>query len=225
MANDKKTEETGIDQLNSTLTHAGEHIANNKKIIYWTVGAIVLIAVFIMSYFFIYKNPRTNSAWEAYAKVEQTAAGNDSIAAAEYKKVADKYGNTDAGNVAALEAGTRLYTLGKYEDAAKYLKKFDTDDEVLMANALILTGDCFVNLKKYPEAIDYFKKGVSEAKGNDQIVPRALLKMAVVYDEQKKYDQALTCYEQIASEYPDFQPGTGMSVEAYIAREQARLGK
>lgn len=225
MANDKKTEETGIDQLNSTLTHAGEHIANNKKIIYWTVGAIVLVAVFIMSYYFIYKNPRNNSAWEAYAKVEQTAQGNDSIAAVEYKKIADKYGNTAAGNVSALEAGTRLYNLGKYEEAAKYLKKFDTDDDVLLSNSLILTGDCYVNLKKYPEAIDCFKKGIKEANGNDQIVPRALLKMAVVYDEQKKYDQALGCYEQIASEYPEFQPGTGMSIEGYVAREQARLGK
>lgn len=225
MANDKKTEETGIDQLNSTLTSAGEKLANNKKIIYWTVGAIVLVGVFIMGYFFIYKNPRTNAAWEAYDKVEQTAAGNDSIAAVEYKKVADKYGNTNAGNVAALDAGQSLYRLGKYEDAAKYLKKFDTSDEVLGANVLILTGDCLVNLKKYDEAIGYFKKGIKAANGNDQIVPRALLKMAAVYDEQKKYDQSLSCYEQIFADYPDFQPGSGMSIEAYIAREEARLGK
>lgn len=225
MANDKKTEETGLDQINNTLTSAGEKLANNKKIIYWTVGAIVLVGVFVASYFFIYRNPNNNKAWEAYAKVEQKAMGNDSIAAAEYKTIADKYSNTDAGNIAALEAGTALYNQGKYEEAAKYLKKFDTDDEVLAANAYILTGDCLVNLKKYDEAITFFQKGVKEGKGNEQIVPRALLKMAVVYDEQKNYEKALSCYQQIASEFPNFQPGTGLGIEAYVAREEARLGK
>lgn len=226
MANDKQnTEETGLDQLNSSLTSAGEKLANNKKIIFWSVGAILLVGCFVLSYLFIYKNPRTNSAWEAYAKVETTAAGNDSIAAAEYKKVADKYSSTPGGNVAALDAGSHLYNLGKYEEAAKYLKKFESDDDVLMANALILTGDCYTNLKKYNEAIEYFKKGVSEADGNGQIVPRALMKMAVVYDELKQYDQALNCYNRIASEYPEFQPGNGLSIEAYAAREEARLGK
>lgn len=226
MANDKNNiEETGLDQLNSSLTSAGEKLANNKKIIFWSVGAILVVGCFVLSYLFIYKNPRTNSAWEAYAKVETTAAGNDSIAAAEYKKVADKYSTTPGGNVAALDAGSHLYALGKYEEAAKYLRKFDSDDEVLMANALILTGDCYANLKKYNEAIEFFKKGIAEADGNGQIVPRALMKMAVVHDELKQYDQALNCYNRISAEYPDFQPGNGLSIEAYAAREEARLGK
>ncbi|MDE6294830.1 MAG: hypothetical protein K2M03_02065, partial [Muribaculaceae bacterium] len=58
-----------------------------------------------------------------------------------------------------------------------------------------------------------------------QIVPIALLKEANVYDEQKKYQNALDCYTRIQTEFPTFQFGNGMSVEAYIAREQARLGK
>ncbi|MBD5309181.1 MAG: tetratricopeptide repeat protein [Muribaculaceae bacterium] len=222
--NQNQQDETAIDKMNSQLTAAGDKIANNKKYIYWTLGVIVLVGVFVMSYFFIYRNPRLNAAFEAYNKVELNAMGNDSVAAAQYKAVADKYSN-QAGKLAALSAGESLYNLGKYQEAADYLKRFSCSDPVLEANALVLTGDCYVNLKKYDEALSYFSKAIKKADRNPQIVPRVLLKEANIYDEQKKYDKALDCYSQIKKEYPEFVMGNGLSVDAYIARENARLGK
>ena len=223
--NQNQQDETAIDKMNSQLTAAGDRIANNKKYLYWGVGIILVVAVFTISYLFIYRNPRLNKAFEAYNKVEMSAMGNDSIAAAQYKAVADQYKGNDAGNLAALSAGESYYNLGKYEEAAEYLKRFSCGDPVLEANALVLTGDCYVNLKKYDEAISYFKKAIKKADRNPQIVPRVLLKEANVYDEQKKYADALDCYTQIKKDYPEFIPGNGIEIDAYIARENARLGK
>ena len=204
MANKNEVEEqNAIDKLNTNLSEASEKIAENKKVIFWVIGGLAVVAAFVLSYFFIYRNPHLNKAFEAYNQVEIQAQGNDSVAAAEYKKVADKYGNTDAGN----------------------LEKFSTSEPVLAANALALTGDCYVNLKKYDKAIEYFEKAIKKADRNPQIAPRVLLKEANVYDEQKKYDKALGCYQQIKDLYPAFQTGNGMSIDAYIARENARLGK
>ena len=90
---------------------------------------------------------------------------------------------------------------------------------------MTLQGDCYVNLKQYDKALSCFDKAVKKADGNPQIAPRVLLKEANVYDAQKKYADALKCYERIASDFPTFQLGNGMTVEAYIAREKARLGK
>lgn len=226
MANKNEVEEqNAIDKLNTNLGTAGEKIANNKKIILWVVGGIAVVAAFVLSYFFIYRNPKLNKAFEAYTQVEIQAQGNDSIAAGEYKKVADKYSGTDAGELAALSAAESYYNLGKYKEAAQCLEGFSTSEPVLMANALALTGDCYVNLKQYDKALDYFKKAVSKGDKNPQIVPRVLLKEANVYDEQKKYDKALECYEQIKADYPQFEVGNGIGVDAYIAREKARLGK
>lgn len=228
MASDKnqnQQEETSIDQLNNHLTSAGEKLANNKKIIFWAVGALAVVACFTLSYLFIYRNPRLNKSFEAYNQVEITAMGNDSIAAAEYKKVADNYSSTDAGNLAALSAGESLYNEGKYEEAVKYLDKFSSDDDVLDANATVLKGDCYVNLKKYDKALECYGKALKQADGNSQIAPRVLLKEANIYDAQKKYDKALECYTRIQNEYPMFQFGNGVAIEAYIERENARLGK
>lgn len=223
--NTNQQDETAIDKMNSQLTAAGDKIANNKKIIYITTGAIILVAVVILGYLFGYRKPREEKAFEAYNKVEQQAFANDSIAAAQYKQVADNFSGSDAANLAALSAGEALYNEGKYEEAAKYLGKFSSDDAVLDANAMVLTGDCYVNLKKYDDALSAYQKAVRKADGNPQIVPRVLLKEANVYDEQKKYDKALECYISIKNDFPEFRLGNGLDIDAYIARENARLSK
>lgn len=225
MADNKKMQqdENAIDQLNSNLTRAGMKVEENKKVIFWAIGGILVVAAFVCSYFFIFRNPKLNKADEAFNKVEMTAA-NDTVAAQEYAKAADEYSGTDAGRNAALAAAESYYSIGKYQDAVKYLEKFSSGDEVLEANAKVLLGDCYVNLKKYPEAIEAFKDAVKKADGNPQIAPRALMKQAVVYDEQKKYADALACYETIQKDYPNFMAGN-VEIEAYIEREKARLGK
>ena len=142
----------------------------------------------------------------------------------QYKEVADKFSGK-AANLAALSAAESFYNEGNYEEAVKYLKKFSSKDAVLDANAMVLTGDCYVNLKKYDDAISAYQQAVRKADGNSQIVPRVLLKEANVYDEQKKYDKALECYTIIKKDFPDYRLGNGVDIDAYIARENARLGK
>ena len=221
---DRHQDETAIDRMNSHLTDAGSKIADNKKIILIAVGIILVVAAFVLSYLFIYKNPHVEKAFEAYNGVE-TQALNDSTAAAQYMEVADQYGSDDAGKLAALSAGEALYNQGRYEEAATYLKKFSSKDDILEANALVLTGDCYVNLENYDEAINYFQKAIRKANGNPQIVPRVLLKEANVYDAQGNFGKALECYEQIKNNFPEFKLGNGLEIDAYIAREIARMGE
>lgn len=226
MANNKnEQDESAIEKLNSNLTGASERIAQNKKAVFLTLGITVLIAAIVLCYVFFFRNPKVNRAFEAYNQVEISAAGNDSVAAVEYKKVGDKYSGTDAGKLAYLSAAESLYNTGKYKEAIECLDKFSSSEAVLESNALVLKGDCYVNLKKYDDALGCYDKAVKKAGVNEQIVPRVLLKEANIYDEQKKYDKALECYEKISKEYPMFTPGNGVTIEAYAEREKARLGK
>lgn len=221
----QEEEQTAIDKLNSNLGSASEKIANNKKIIYIVIGVIAAVAAFVLSYLFIYRNPKLNKAFEAYNQVEITALGNDSIASAEYKKVADNYAGTTAGELAALEAAEYNYNLGNYQEALKYIDKFSTPEPVLAANALVLKGDILVELDKNDEALKAFESAVKKADKNPEIVPRVLLKEASIYTAQKKLDKALECYETIKKDYGQFQFGNGMDIDAYIARLKAELAK
>lgn len=224
--NDNNTEnQNAIENLNSHLTAAGEKVANNKKIVYWTLGIVVIIAAICGAWFWFYKTPRVNNSVAAYDQVETKALGNDTVAAAEYAKVADKFSSTDAGNLAALQAAEAYYRIKKYNEAIKYLDKFSSKDELMEAQAKMLLGDCYVNLKKYDDALNAFNSALRIATGNEQIAPKLLWKEANIYDAQKKYQNALDCYQQIKDAYPEYMFGNGVSVDAYIAREKARLGK
>lgn len=223
--NETPQQQDTLETLNTTLGNASEKLATNKKYLFWFIGTMLIVAAIICAYIFFYSTPRNSKAFEAYNAVEITAQGNDSVAAAEYKKVADKFGNVTAGKLAALSAAEAYYNQGKYKEALTYIDKFSTSEPVLKANALVLKGDCQVNLKEYDKALSSYDKALSAASKNPQIAPRVLLKKANIYDEQKKYDKALGCYEQIKADFPTFIFGNGLSIDAYIAREKARLGK
>lgn len=223
-SNDKnQTEVNAVENINEHLTMAGAKLQSNMKLITWIVAGIVIVGAFVASYFYFFHNPKIEKSWDDYSKVEIQAMGNDSIALAGYKKVVSKYGNTGAGTVASLQAGLTLYQEGKYEEAVKFLKDADIDEPVLRASTTRLIGDCYVNLKKYDTAIEWFDKAYSQADGNPELAPAILMKKANIYEEQKKYQQALDVYEQIKKEYPTFNYGLGM--DAYIARAKGRLGK
>ena len=223
--NNPQEEIRGIENLDAQLTSAGNKLADNKKIIYWATGAVVIIGALLAGYFFLYRNPNINKSFEAYNQVEIDAAGNDSVAAVKYLDVAKKYSGTDAGKLAGLNAAEVLYNQGKYKEAIKALDGFSSGDAVLEANATILKGDCYVNTNNYAEALKCFDQAISIADRNPQIVPRVLLKEANIYDAQKKYADALKCYEQIKTEYPECRLGGGLTIDAYIEREKARIGK
>lgn len=223
--NENPQELNAIDNLNSTLTSAGESVANNKKILYWALGIIVAIAACGAGYMWLYQIPQAKNSRAAYDQVMTKAAGNDSIAATEYAKVADKFSHTDAGKLAALQAAVAFYDLGKYKECVKYLDKFSSADDVLNAQAKVLLGDANVNLKQYDAALNAYNAALRIASANEQIAPVVLWKEANVYDAQKNFKGALECYEQIKNSYPSFSLGNGMSIDAYIAREEARLGK
>lgn len=232
MANENQNSQdtNAIENLNSQLTGASLRLANNKKVIYWIAGGIAVVAVFILSYLFIYRNPRINKSWEAYDKVQLDIAKQsmtDSVAAGEFAKVADNYSGTPAGEVAALSAAEAFYNIGKWDAAIKYLEDFSCSEPVMEAQAKVLLADCYVNkgAANYGKALDLYKKAVKIADGNPQIVPAVLLKEANVYDAQKNYSEALSCYKQIQAEYPEFMPGNGMMIESYIEREIARGAK
>ena len=218
-----------VENLDSHLTKAGQRVANNKKIIYICVGIIAVVAAFVLSYLFIYRNPRLQNSWAAYNQValkQLTQQYNDSTAAQEYQKVATNFSSTPAGNVAALSAAQAYYDVKNYQAAIKLLEKLDLSEPILQSQAMGLLGDCYVNTDKLGEALSAFDKAISIADGNPELVPGFLIKKANIYNFQKQYAKSLACYEEIKSKYPRYTiNNNGLDIDYYIEREKALAGK
>lgn len=231
MASDKNKNQDRnvVENLNTHLTSVGEKVANNKKIIFIGIGIVAVVAAFVLSYLFIFKNPRTNNSWKAYDFVymqqqKQMLAGDTAVAKA-YEKVANQFSSTDAGNIAKLSAAQAFYDAKNYDAAIKYLNKFDISEPQLKIAAKILLGDCYVNKKNYKEALSAYDNALGMADNNTEIAPYILFKEATIYDAQKKYGQAIECYEKIKNEYPDYVSPGQLSMDYYIEREKALSGK
>lgn len=230
MASNKNREEASVvENLDSHLTKVGQKVANNKKIIYISVGVIAVVAAFVLSYLFIYRNPRLQNSWAAYNKVllmqQKGEIANDSIAALKYQEVSTNFSSTPAGNVAALAAAEAFYNTKSYDKAIHLLEKIDLSDPVLESQSKALLADCYVNKKAYDQALKSLDSAIKIADGNPELVPGYLIKKANIFNYQKSYDKSLACYEEIKAKYPQYTIANGLDIDFYIEREKAFAGK
>lgn len=227
MANNKPNEETrtSIDEVNDTLTGIGEKVQSNPKVVVWSCVAVAAVVAIILLYVYVIRQPGQNAANNALGQADiELLMGNDSIALAKYQQVATDHGY-DAGNLANLNAAILLYKQGKYEDALKYLKDYSSSETIIGASAKSLEGDCYVNLKKYPEAIDCYKQAVKISDNNPHYTPAFLLKEATVLREQKDFKAEAAVYEEIMNDYPNYGAEIGVDLEKYLERAQDAAAK
>lgn len=243
----KADDKTKIDELNESLSSAGVKIAQNKAKFGWIIGGVLVAAVAVLG-FVLWRNNSNSKSAQKYTAVEQKAYQaamkdgivNDSVynavSIAELEKIIKSEGSSAGGNLARIEAAERYYDMGKYQNTIDYLKEADIDDKVLKLETDILVGDCYVNLKKYGDALKCYDEVADKAKEYPMVAVRALMKKALVLDEQKKYAEALEVYKLVKKQYPNeideaslaSQAGSqqeAFSIDAFIAREEARLGK
>lgn len=223
----KKVNETrtSIEELNESLSGIEKKVEDNKKMIVWVVAGIIAIAAIIFGYVYLIQNPNMEKAKEEIAKADEDyTMGQDSIALNEYMAVADNYSNS-AANRAGLNAAIILYKQGKYEEAIKYLEKFDATGTIVGPASQALMGDCYVNLQKYDDAVNYFDKAISLAGDNELYTPLFILKKATVLREQQKYAEEAELLQTIKDKYPNFIMGYQVDVDKYLERAKAQAGK
>lgn len=220
-----ETTRTSIDELNESLSTFEQKVENNKKYIYWIAGGIVVLALIILGYVYGIHNPNMENAKAEIAKADMDLSlGKDSVALQEYLAVAANYSN-DPANRASLNAAIILYKEGKYEEAAANIKNFDAEGTIVGPASQSLLGDCYVNLKKYDEAISAFDKAVSLSADNALYTPLFLLKKATVLRELKDFKAEAEILKTIKKKYPEFAANYNVDIEKYLVRAQQQAGE
>ena len=219
----KQATRTTIDELNDKLSSAEQSVEKNKKVIlYIAVAVVAVVALGIWGYHGWYQK-KVNETMEILGQGDAAKMeGNDSLSLKYYKQAAE--GSGKYANRATLEAALVLYNQGKTAEALKYVKDYSAEDALIGSLAKTLEGDCNVNLKKYDEAISCYEKAVKVADGNEQLIPYALYKKAVVLSAQNKHDEAAKVYEEINNKYPMFDQGVqgGLNIKKLMEQEKFR---
>lgn len=216
----KKTEttETGLDNINDSLTSMATKVQDNKKIITICTLAVVAIVVIVLAYVYFFRGPGIAKANDAIGTADLTLAqGNDSLALAQYMNVADEYGY-DAGNRAALESAILLYQQEEYQKALDYLAKYSAEEEIIGAAAYSLKGDCYVNLDKLEDAVKCYKDAISQSDENPAYTPYFMLKLARVYAALGNHAEEAALYKAVKTDYPTYGSSNNIDVEKFYER-------
>jgi tetratricopeptide (TPR) repeat protein len=189
----------------------------SKKIVTWSLIGVAIVLVIGGLIYWMHSSgeSKANDAIGA-ADLEM----NDSIKFAMYKKIADD-GSYKANERAKLMVAIKYYQDGKYNEALSYLDKASVGSDIIQTGAYSLKGDCYANLNKLDDALDCFKKALSEADNNPQLVPFILFKEANIYRAQKKYSDELDVLTTIRQDYP----GYINDIDKYYERAKAAAGK
>jgi len=122
-----------------------------------------------------------------------------------FADVIKEYG-AKAGKAVYFYAGVCELQAGNWEEAIKYLKKYNGKDAILAARAKACIGDAYVGLENYSEAVSCFEKAAACA--DNMFAAGYLQKAGVAYEALGQNDKALACYKKIKEYYPQ-------SIEAY----------
>ena len=219
--NELKQEEKLRQQNVDEAVSKTEQFFNQYKTVIVGCLCVALVAgLSVLAYSKFYLQPKKAEAAAELFRAEQSfAAGEYELALTGddnnlgLRDIVSRYGDK-AGEAVYLYAGVSELSLGNFEDAIKYLKKYDGEDHILLARAQACIGDAYVGLEQYKTAISYFEKAAETS--SDVFSATYLLKAGVAAEEIGDKASALAYYKKIKDQYP--QSVEGMDIDKYITR-------
>ena len=214
--------------MEQSLNQSEAFFIKNKKAIIAAVVAIVVIIAGVVLYKTYVSGPKEIKASTAIAKGQQLfmadnyqqALNGDSASFKGFAKLADEFSGTAAGNLANLYAGLCCAKLNKWEDAAKYIEKFDgADDQMISPAAEGALGNVYAHLNQLDKAVSHLKKAAEKAD-NNSLSPTFLIQAGEILESQGKNDEALKLYQQVKDKY--FNSMAYQTIDGYIERVSAK---
>ena len=217
-------EQQGALNVEETLNKSEAFFLKYKKAIIYGVLAVIVVIAGVIVYNQYVAAPREDKASTALAKGQEyfqqdlyeKALNGDGAGYAGFVKVAADYSSTEAGNLANLYAGLCYAGLGKWNEAAKYLEEFDTqDDQMISPAAEGALGNAYAHLNQLDKAVTHLKNAAKNAD-NNSLSPTFLIQAGEILESQGKAAEALELYKQVKEKY--FYSTPSQTIDKYIER-------
>ncbi len=215
--------ESGIENVEHALSRTEQFIEDNQKILTIIMFAIIIIVGGYWGAKKLYFLPKANEAQESiffaqnyFEKDSFKLALNGDGMNMGFLEVADNYSMTKPGKLAKYYAGVSYLHLGEYDNAIEYLSDFSTDDELLGATAKGALGDAYLEKGDVNAAISNYKSATNV--NNSVVAPTYFFKLGLVYESQKKYEEAIEAYKSIKENYST--STESRNIDKYITRAE-----
>ena len=223
MANNNKKQSAQQTSVEETLNRSEAFFLKYKKAIIGAIVALIVIVAGCILYSTYVAGPQAEKSNTALAKGQdyfaagqyEQALNGDSLGFAGFAKLASDLGG-DAGNLAHLYAGLCQAQLGKWEEAAKNIEKFDGQgDQMISPAALGALGNVYAHLNQLDKAVSTLKKAADQAD-NNSLSPTFLIQAGEILESQNKKEEALKLYQTVKDKY--FNSMQYQTIDEYIER-------
>lgn len=178
----------------------------NQNIVFGVGGVIALIVVGFMAYQYYIGSRNQEAQEEMFQAVyyfEKDSIGlalNGDGNSYGFLDIVDFYSGTEAANLANFYIGASYMKLGNYENAIRALGDFSSDDLLVQARAYALSGDAYMEMDDFENAISSFKKAANH-DDNKEFSPIYLTKLAVAQEQSGDLKGAASTYGKIVTDF------------------------
>lgn len=223
----QKSKEEGIEVFedpNAIVEKANEFFSNkrNKTLVFGIGGVLAAIVIGVAGYNYYITNQNKTAQEELFQAQYYFEADSLGLAlngdgnSYGFLEIVDEFSGTKAANLANFYAGASYLKLGDYEGAIRHLGNFSSSDYLVQARAYALTGDAYMEMDDFGNAVDFYEKAAAY-KPNESFTPLYLKKLAIARELNGELGKAASAYETIVKDYP-------RSTEVHDAKKQkARL--
>ncbi len=144
-------------------------LEKNARILSIGFGILIVAVLGWFGYQQFILGPKNEEATKSYLSAqknlaegkEDIALGGKSVANPGFLGTYEQYGSTQAGKLAAYNAGLIEFKKGNYQKAYDLLNNFSSDNKVLLALKYGAMADCLSNLNKSDDALAMAAKASS----------------------------------------------------------------
>ena len=209
--------------VDEALSTSEAFLIKYKNVLLGAVAALVIVVCGYLGYKHFISEPKEAKASEALFRGEQyfgaesyeLALNGDSLGYAGFLKIADEFSGTAAGNLANAYSGICYAQLGKYEDAVKYLDKFNGKDQLVAPAILGTIGNCYAQMGQLDKAAATLIKAANRANSLS-LRPIYLIQAGQIFEKQGKNAEAVEAYKQVKNKYANSYQA--MDIDKYIER-------
>lgn len=218
--NQKPTENQNQQAVGQAVSGTEEFLKKNGKLLGWiAIGIIAVVAICLAVSQWVIKPARAAALDDSFAAENYFATGDYKTAlegdgsSLGFRDIIAQYG-AKAGKAVYMYAGVSELQLKNYDEAIKYLKKYNGKDDILAARALSCLGDAYVGNGDLNAGLAAYDKAIKKA--DNQFAAAYMLKAGITCEELGDNAKALEYYKAIKDKYP--QSLEAYDIDKYIAR-------
>jgi len=216
------------ERMLSFYAQALDFYERRKSVVYGGLAVLLLALLGGIGYFYMQVQRGAEADARLSQIVMQYEQGNYDVAlegtedALGLVEIADAYGGTDAGNIAAFYAANAYFEQGQMGEALAHYEKVGERSTLVGASAVAgraavheEQGDFARAGELYRRAASLYDTGVTS--------PQHLLSAARAFEADGNDEQALAAYQDLQDQYPETR--AARDVALHIARVEARLAQ